>query len=174
MRVGIRCFVFLLILLSSNVALVTSASWSEVTRFTGSGYYKTDYFTCNHVEWRINWNYKPNSSYPESAVFAIYIYPRNASSYIGVISQYGNTTTNDTTYIHNRQGEFYLKFLATNLEGYSAVIEQDMESVPEFSPMILLPLLTTGILVAMVLARRQRHLRSPHDATSSLAFWLVK
>lgn len=124
MRSSILCSILMLFLLSSNFAW--AVPWSEVTRFTGSGDYTTNYFICDHAEWRINWNYKPNSTIPEIAVFNIYVYSRNEASLIGVITEYGNTTTVGTTYIHNRQGEFYLKFRVANLEGYNAIIEQDM------------------------------------------------
>jgi uncharacterized membrane protein len=158
LRVTILSFVLLFFLLTSNFA--GAASWSEVTQFTGSGDYISDYFTCNHAEWRIVWNYTPMSDYSEYARFTIDVLTRNETSLIGRISQEGNTTTNGTTYIHNQQGEFYLDFLVSNLTGYTAVIEQDMQSVPEFSPIMLLSLLTTGMLVAVILARRQGHLRS--------------
>jgi hypothetical protein len=46
-----------------------------------------------------------------------------------------------------------------NLEHYTVVIEQDMDSVPEFSPMILLSLLTVGLLVALIVARRSKSIK---------------
>ena len=154
MRVGIFPFVFLFLLLTSNFAW--AASWSEVTVFQGSGDYITDYFTCNHVEWRINWNYTPSLSFPTAAGFAVYVYPKNENVSIASILEMGNTTTSGTSYLHNQQGTFYLKIDVANLENYSVVIEQDLESVPEFSLMILVPLLTAGILVSVILARRQK------------------
>jgi len=48
-------------------SLVGATEWVEVTRFTGSG--TTDYFTCEHVEWRIRWEY-----IPEDASFVVYTY----------------------------------------------------------------------------------------------------
>jgi hypothetical protein len=41
-----------------------------------------------------------------------------------------------------------------NLEHYTVVVEQDLQSVPEFPSIILLSLLTTGLVVAMILVRR--------------------
>jgi hypothetical protein len=69
------------------------------------------------------------------------------------MNQQGNTTTNGTIYINNHPGEFYLKFLVYNVLDSTAVIEQDIETVPEFSPIFPLSLLMAGILVAMILAR---------------------
>jgi hypothetical protein len=96
------------------------------------------------------------SNYTEYARFTVDALTRNETSLIATISQEGNTTTNGTRYIHNRQGEFYLNIYVTNVESYTVVIEQDMQSVPESSPIILLPLLTTGTLVATILSRKSR------------------
>lgn len=157
MRITILSFAFLSFILCSN--FVWASSWVEVTQFTGSGYYTTNYFTCSHAEWRINWSYTPTSINPQLAGFSIYVYPRNETSYyIATVSQDGNTTTSGTTYIHNAQGEFYLDFLAANLQSYTVVVEQDIESVPEFSPIFLALLFATGIVAATILARRQEHL----------------
>ena len=153
---GILCFVFLLFLLSSNVALVASASWSEVTRFTGSGDYTSDYFNCSHVIWRINWNYTPSSNDPTLAGFGVIVYRQDGNVSIASIMQLGNTTTEGTKDIVSLPGTFYLRIdIVVDVEHYTVVVEQDMESVPEFSSMVLLLLFVTGILVAMTLARRQ-------------------
>jgi len=72
--------------------------------------------------------------------------------------QLGNTTTEGTKDLVSLPGTFYLRIQIANLEHYTVVVEQDMESVPEFSSMVLLLLFVTGILVAMTLARRQARL----------------
>ena len=97
-------------------------------------------------------------SLPTSAGFALYVYPRNDNVSIASILQMGNTTTSGTTYIHNQQGEFYLRFGVANLENYTVVIEQDTASVPEFSLMFLMLMIAIGIVTAMTLARRQGNL----------------
>lgn len=159
MRVSILGFVFLLFLLSSNVALVKAASWSEVTRFSDLGDYTTDYFNCSHVIWRINWNYTPSPSNPTMAGFGVYVYSQNGNISIASILMGGNETTGGTSYILEHQGTFYLTIHIVNLEHYTVVIEQDMDSVPEFSPMILLSLLTVGMLVALIVARRSKSIK---------------
>lgn len=158
MKARLLTFVLLFFLLNSSFAW--AVPWSEVTRFTGSVDYMTNHFICTHAEWRIDWNYEPNASDPRDPVFVMYIFQSNETGSIGAVTQYGNTTTNGTTYVHDRPGEFYLRFLVQNVESYTAIIEQDMGAVPEFSPMILTLMFATGIVVAMTLARRQGHLRS--------------
>ena len=56
-----------------DVVLATSSEWVEITRFTGAGsdFSTTDYFTCDHVEWRIRWEYIPNSHYPNLTSFSV-------------------------------------------------------------------------------------------------------
>lgn len=155
MRGSFVSFLLLFFILSSNLAL--AVTWSEVTQFSGgSTGQTTDHFICSHPEWRINWNYKPNSTDPTDAVFVIYVI--NDTGSMGAITQYGDTNTSGTSYIHNRQGEFYLQFMVENVESYSVIIEQDLDSVPEFSPLVFLSLSMTGILVAALSARRQGHL----------------
>ena len=155
---GILCFAFLLFLLYSNVALVASASWVEVTRFSDLGDYTSDYFSCSHVIWRINWNYTPSSNDPTLAGFGVIVYRQDGNVSIASIMQLGNTTTEGTKDLVSLPGTFYLRIQIANLEHYTVVVEQDMESVPEFSSMVLLLLFVTGILVAMTLARRQARL----------------
>ena len=39
------------------------------------GVRKKEYFTCDHNEWRIRWEYVPNSQYSNLISFAVYTYP---------------------------------------------------------------------------------------------------
>ena len=50
-------FCFCLLVSMSGIAFASSENWVEVKRFTGSESeaYTSDYFTCDHVEWRIRW-----------------------------------------------------------------------------------------------------------------------
>lgn len=70
------------------------------------------------------------------------------------MSQQGNTTTSGTWYGNNQTGDFLLKFLVYNVLNSTVIIEQAVESVPEFSPIFQLSLFTAGILVAMI-ARKE-------------------
>jgi hypothetical protein len=71
----------------------------------------------------------------------------------------GNTTTEGTEHIISLPGTFYLKIEILEVEHYTIVIEQNVESVPEFSSMVLVLVFATGIAAAMILVRRQRYLR---------------
>lgn len=72
------------------------------------------------------------------------------------MNQQGNTTTDGTMYISNMTGEFYLKFLVYNVLNSTAIVEQDIEALPEFSPLFPFSLLTAVTLVAVILARKKK------------------
>ena len=163
MKVSILALVFLCLLPSINLAW--SVTWSEIARFPvywGTApnvisHSQTDNFTCSRAEWRIVWNYTPLSIVdPQYVYFNIFIYRTNETNYIMEMNQQGNTTTNGTMYINNMTGEFYLKFLVYNVLDSTAIIEQDIETAPEFSPLILLSLFATGTLATMILSRRRQ------------------
>jgi len=163
MRVYILALSFLSLILGTNLAC--AVTWSEIARFPiywGTapnllGRTQTDNFTCSNSEWRIIWNYTALSIVnPEYVYFNILIYRTNETNYMMEMNQQGNTTTDGTMYISNMTGEFYLKFLVYNVLNSTAIIEQDIEALPEFSPLFPFSLLTAVTLVAVILARKKK------------------
>jgi hypothetical protein len=143
-------------LIFSRVVFASSSGWSEVKRFTGSGteHYTTDYFTCEHVEWRIRWEYVPNPTLP-LALFSVYTYPQGEDNlYIDSIIKIGANDTNGISYIHNNDGTFYSKINAGNTESYTIIIEQDLHSIPEFPVWSIPPLFLTALALALVVRRK--------------------
>jgi len=135
----------------------TSEDWNEVARFTGSGYqqYYTDYFTCDYREWRIRWEYV---SEPDSAGFAYFnvvVYPERALFVVDSILSKGGNDTNGISYIHDMSGRFFMGITAGAAESYTIIVEQNLNSIPEFPS--LTPLLTVPVLfaVALVIYRRK-------------------
>jgi len=63
-----------ILVMSMMVCSVAAAEWVEVTRFSGSqtGQRITDYFTCDHVDWRVRWEYAS-----QDASFVVNIYQQN-------------------------------------------------------------------------------------------------
>ena len=142
----------------SNIASATPSNWSEVTRFTGSGtdQYTTNYFTCNHIEWRIRWQYVPDSEYPEFTVFNVYTYPQGEDvMFIDSIIKTGAEDTNGASYIHNNAGIFYSKINVANTESYTIIVEEDLDSIPEFPSFLILPLFMAATLLAVIVHRRK-------------------
>lgn len=162
MRTCVLTLIFLSLLLNTNLA--SAVTWSEVAQFpedfgTAPNVLRERWagsFTCNQTEWRIVWNYTPISIVdPENVYFNILIYRTNDTTYYMMeMSQQGNTTTSGTWYGNNQTGDFLLKFLVYNVLNSTVIIEQAVESVPEFSPMFQLSLFVAGILVAMI-ARKE-------------------
>ncbi|WP_455278481.1 hypothetical protein [[Eubacterium] cellulosolvens] len=148
---------FFLSIITSNIVFASSNNWSEVTRFTGSGteHYTTDFFNCEHVEWRIRWEYVPHPSLPFLALFSVYTYPQGEDvSYIDSIIKTGNNDTNGTSYIHNNDGTFYSKINVATTESYTIIIEQDLNSIPEFPSWIILPMFLIGSVIALFVGKK--------------------
>jgi hypothetical protein len=125
-------------------------TYQEIKTITGSSDQTTDYFTVSSNEWRISWSCTPSASYPESAVFSLFIYPKGESTfYTDSILKMGAQETSGTTYIHEGQKDYYLKLGAANIEGYTIKIEQETPvptpTIPEFPA-------SAAIAAALILA----------------------
>jgi hypothetical protein len=135
----------LLSFITSGIVFASSNNWSEVTRFTGSGseMYTTDYYTCEHVEWRIKWEYLPHSQYSNLTIFELFTYPQGENaSFVDFVMKTGSNDTSGASYIHD------------NVEGYTIIIEQDLNSIPEFPSWIIVPLFLTTTVLALVFRKR--------------------
>ena len=128
----------------------TSEDWNEVARFTGSG--TTNYFTCEHAEWRIRWEYKPEIFH---FLFGVYVYEQGEDVFfIEAITKSGNEQPNGVTYIHDQKGTFYLDITTANIDKFTIIIEQDLNSIPEFPSWAILPLVLTITLFSVVVKRK--------------------
>ena len=156
-----RNAIILAVVLATIIFLIgrvrgSPSNWTEVTRFTGSGSetYTTTYFNCAYVEWRIKWAYTPDPTYPTYAMFGLFAYPKGEDiSYISSVIKTGASDTSGTTYIHGNQGILYCKITVANTQNYAIIIEQDIDSVPEFPLGPVFVLLTATLFIA-ILARR--------------------
>lgn len=143
----------------SKIASATPPNWSEVVRFTGSTseHYTTDYFTCNHVEWRIRWEYVPDPSYSNFTRFMVFTYPQGEDTlFIDSIYKAGASDTEGISYLHNNKGTFYMEINVLYTQSYTIIVEQDLDSIPEFPSLIILPLFMFASLLAVLVYRRKR------------------
>jgi len=142
---------------TSGTVFATAGNWVEVARLTGGGGIgTTDHFTCDHVDWRIRWEITPTNS-SERTAFLVYIFPYS-DAFLGEpwfesIEHYGTDETTGTLYIYNRSGSFDMDVLAS-IESYTMIVEQNMESIPEFQPWTILPLTMAATVIAVVMRRR--------------------
>jgi hypothetical protein len=150
---------------SRSLAVAETPNWSEVATFTGPGSKQaqnTTIFTISHPEWRIRWMFSPDPMYNAAAGFFVYVYRQGETNYVGYFDSIGGSPTNGTEYAHNLNGSFYMSVTAgiPGILNYSLIVEQDLNSVPEFTSTFLLFALTTTLLVSIALAyHRQRSKR---------------
>ena len=131
-------------------------NWVEVTRFTGgSNITTTDHFTCDHVDWRIRWEYEPRNDNIRT-VFRVYIFPYSDAfprePWFESIQKYGTEETSGILYIHDHNGSFDMDVLVS-LESYTMIIEQDLESIPEFPSWTPLLIMLIVVIVVTVVYR---------------------
>jgi hypothetical protein len=129
-------------------------NWVEVTRFIGTRGFTTDAFVCYHPEWRIRWEYDPGLGvFPELATLHVTTYKEGESAnYFNQILEVPNGNLNGVELL-NQSGAFYLEISTGIIDGYTIIIEQNIESIPEFPSWT--PLLFMGAaLMAMIIAYR--------------------
>jgi hypothetical protein len=148
------------ILAYSNVALVNSSIivWSEVKRFTGSGTeeYTTAYFSCDRIDWRIRWSYVPDPSNPGYALFNLITYPTVGSGrWVDYVRKIGGSDTHGTSFINNESGTFYCRIAVEETQNYTIIIEQDLNSIPEYQPSLGILILFATTVLMMAYARKR-------------------
>lgn len=140
---------------SINVVFASSENWVEVTTLTGAGSIgSTKTFTVDHVDWRIKWEIIPGNS-SERTAFLAYVFPatgiKGSEPWFEQIEHYGKEeTTGILTICNNSGGSFYMDILTGNVEGYKMIIEQNIDSVPEFPSWIILPLFAAATIAITV------------------------
>jgi hypothetical protein len=152
---------------SSDIAFASSENWVEVVRFSWSGpgpheYRITEPFTCDHVDWRIRWEfYFDHTHFPEFGHFSVRTYPKGENTSIDEVHVDGFGERNGTSYIFNNKGEFYMRISTLSVvTSYTIIVEQNLESIPEFSSWIILPLFLTATLIAIIIKNKTVHQRS--------------
>jgi len=133
--------------------LVEAQSYEQIKTITGSGNQTTDYFNVPTNEWRIDWSYVPDPSFPVMAGFAVFAYPKGESTiYTTNIVKFGDSNTSGVTYVHQGQNDYYLNITVTSVKSYTITVEAQQgasasPSVPEYP---ITAILIGCILVASV------------------------
>jgi hypothetical protein len=126
----ILLFSICLTVFTSDITFASSTNWVEVTRFSDSRAFfgDTNDFTIDHIEWRIKWEFEEG----DLRAFFFDIILAETNQTIGSYSNNGNLNITEGIYnITDYDGEFYL-FIGTSGGYYSIIIEQNLESLPEF------------------------------------------
>ena len=136
-------------------------NWVEVTRFIGTKGFTTDIFVCYHPEWRIRWEYDPgHGHFPELAILQVTTYKEGESSkYFNQILEVPNGNLNGVELL-NQSGTFYLEISTGIIESYTIIVEQNIESIPEFLSWAILLLLIVVTLVGVTVRNHIRKRKS--------------
>jgi hypothetical protein len=133
-------------------------NWVEVTRFIGTKGFTTNIFVCDHPEWRIKWEYDPGHwHFPELHKFQVITYPEGSSAItVDMISGTPGVIENGTSYVHENPGRFYMEINAGIMESYTIIVEQNIESIPEFPSWTILSLLIVSTLIGVTVRNKIR------------------
>jgi hypothetical protein len=130
-------------------------NWVEVTRFIGTGGFTTDVFVCDYPEWRIRWEYDPLSVlfWEGLKPLGVKVHPEGQSK-LTVSSITGIGSQDGINYVYDNAGRFYMTISPTFLRSYTIIVEQNIESIPEFPSWAILPLILCITLFSIVVKRK--------------------
>lgn len=135
-------------------AFASSGNWVEVTRFTGSESSQTEQFTCDHVDWRIRWDYTPRSY----TVFTLITYDDTGIVVDHVHRVYefrvSAAETSGTSNIYNMNGTFYMSINTVDVSDFTVIVEQNVDSIPEFPSIVILPFLIMGTSIFIIIQNK--------------------
>ena len=134
-----------------------SDNWVEVTRFIGTEGFTTDVFVCDHIEWRISWEFDPGHwLFSELHKFQVITYPEGSSLVtVDMISGTPGVSQNGTNYVHENPGRFYMKISAGIIENYTIIVEQNIDSIPEFPSWTPMLIMLVAVIAVAVIYRRK-------------------
>ena len=144
---------FLLLGSVPSIVFASSSNWVEVITFTGSagGVHSTSRFAVDYVDWRIRWEVTPGNDSERGTSFDAYVYPSSGGPYVEVLHHtIGTEKTTGIKNIYNHMGSFYIVVVTTNIADVKLIIEQNIESIPEFPSWTILPLLIVVTLVGVI------------------------
>jgi len=147
---------FLLLWSVPSIVFASSDNWVEVTTFTGSagGVHSTSRFAVDYVDWRIRWEVTPGNDSERGTSFDAYVYPSSGGPQIEEMHHaIGTEKTTGIKNIYNHRGIFYIVVVTTNIADVKLIIEQNIESIPEFPSWIILPLVLTITLFSIIIKR---------------------
>lgn len=137
----------------------SSENWVEVDKFSGGSWWGgTRLFRIGYFEWRIRWNYEPTIDLSSETAVVFDIQVLDSKSELVELVRCGEKT-NGTIYLY-QYGEFYLYIIGFNTDKYTIIIEQNINSIPEFPSWTLLPLLIVATLVGVTIRNKIKKRKS--------------
>ncbi len=160
-----------------NVINASFGNWVELARLTGYApkFGESPLFTCEYNEWRVKWEYVPYAEYPNLTAFSIHVQTHayvesgpiippsfrqsdeeeTYSVTVGSIVKSGTEETNGILYINGFNGTFYMD-IVSNADSYVIIVEQNIDSIPEFPSGIILLLFLIATISVIVFKKRTR------------------
>ena len=141
----------LLLTFIPSVVFGSSADWVEVARFTetGQGSDKTETFECSHVDWRIRWSFNSIINEPP-VMFRITVYDSSGN----IVDFFVTASDRSGTLNYNTTGSFYLSIGELYVQNYEVIVEQNIDSIPEFPSWMILPLFL-GVTFVAILSKKK-------------------
>ena len=152
---------FLLLGSVPNIAFASSDDWVEVVTFTHSVsglvfLHPTSHFTVDYVDWRIRWEVNPGNNSEKGTSFHAYVYPETSDPAIEEMHYtIGTEKTTGIKNIYNHKGSFYIIVQTTNIADINLIIEQNIDSIPEFPSWTPLLITLVSIIAGAVVYRRK-------------------
>ena len=153
-----------MLVLLMAVSLAKAETWVEVGSWTGGGgLTTTGYFTITHEEWRIRYNMILSSDAEcrmdvyedgEEESFAMMYGWHNNSEGTIKVTRY---TAEHFPNIHSSIGVFHIDTVLFGVGSYSIIVEQDVDTIPEFTPIALILVLIAVSTLLVAVSKKFRH-----------------
>lgn len=172
-KVTIVLVMFSLFLLGSlsGVAFASSENWVEVMKINRSGsvFINSGLFTIDYPEWRIRWQFDPGDNWHFAQMYFLNITIYEEGEFDNYFANiYGSGNQNNGLYhVSNNIGKFHMKINTGMIENFTIIVEQNIDSIPEFPSWTILPLFLT---VTMVLAIYKRKLSKTSNPSFILGY----
>ena len=110
-------------------------------------------FTCDHVEWRIRWQNSPLFDFGDQSISFYVVTTENViqghfDDGMGIASVNSYVEENGTLYMDESAGIFHL-YIGPSSSNWELIVEQNIDSIPEFPSWTILPLLVISTLVIL-------------------------
>jgi len=142
-----------------------SDNWVEVTRFIGTSGFTTDVFVCDHVEWRIRWEFDPGLwHFADMYTLWVTTYKEGESTkYFNQIRQPPGGNLSGVELL-NQSGTFYLEIGSGLSDSYTIIVEENIDSIPEFPSWTILPIFTIATLLIIICKQKLPKNRQPRQS----------
>lgn len=152
-------FFFISIILLAQIGFCLG-SWEEVISFSGSGddYLDTGRITIDYAEWKIVWEYQSDPGTPDLSVFIVDVYEKQEDGPFLSIFDIKGENMQGFENVVNKTGDFYMIIETNNVTQYSVSIQQNLDSIPEFTGIwFFIPLLM--FIVPLLVFRKRNRLK---------------